>query len=114
MALNLSKHGSEMQRAWKQVCDANESTDWALYGYEGKKNNLLARAQRFGITAKGCLNACTVKRTPIHCEEDHCHREQDCLRHDQLRAQNVLQTKHMPLSPVCCLSVCRSVGLPPD
>ena len=42
MALNLSKHGSEMQRAWKQVCDANESTDWALYGYEGKKNNVLS------------------------------------------------------------------------
>ena len=42
MALNLSKHGSEMQRAWKQVCDANESTDWALYGYEGKKNTLIS------------------------------------------------------------------------
>jgi len=40
MALNLSKHGSEMQRAWKQVCDANESTDWALYGYEGNTFDL--------------------------------------------------------------------------
>ena len=87
------------------------STPFWLYRSECKvrENNLLARARRFGITAKGCLNACTVKRTPIHPEEDHRHREQDyCLRHDQVRAQNVLQTGHnMPLSPVC-LSVCRS------
>ena len=36
MTLNLSKHGAEMQAAWKKVCDAKDPTDWALYGYEGK------------------------------------------------------------------------------
>ena len=36
MTLNLSKHGAEMQAAWKKVCDGKDPTDWALYGYEGK------------------------------------------------------------------------------
>ena len=39
MTLNLSKHGAEMQAAWKKVCDAKDPTDWALYGYEGKSLN---------------------------------------------------------------------------
>ena len=39
MTLNLSKHGAEMQTAWKKVCDAKDPTDWALYGYEGKHSN---------------------------------------------------------------------------
>ena len=36
MTLNLSKHGAEMQAAWKKVCDGKDPTDWALYGYEGQ------------------------------------------------------------------------------
>ena len=48
MTLNLSKHGAEMQAAWKKVCDAKDPTDWALYGYEGKLLNLL----RFSIIEK--------------------------------------------------------------
>ena len=39
MTLNLSKHGAEMQAAWKKVCDAKDPTDWALYGYEGRSLN---------------------------------------------------------------------------
>ena len=36
MSLNLNKYGAEMQKAWKAVCNPNDPTDWALYGYEGK------------------------------------------------------------------------------
>ena len=35
MTLNLNKYGSEMQAAWKRVCDLNSDIDWALFGYEG-------------------------------------------------------------------------------
>jgi len=40
MTLNLNKHGAEMQAAWKKVCDGNDPTDWALYGYEGNTFDL--------------------------------------------------------------------------
>ena len=43
MTLNLSKHGAEMQAAWKKVCDAKDPTDWALYGYEGRYFDMLIR-----------------------------------------------------------------------
>ena len=43
MTLNLSKHGAEMQAAWKKVCDAKDPTDWALYGYEGRYCGTLSR-----------------------------------------------------------------------
>ena len=62
MALNLSKHGSEMQRAWKQVCDANESTDWALYGYEGKKNNVLSFTMSWKFLFIGFYLVCMYLR----------------------------------------------------
>ena len=39
MSLNLSKHGAAMQTAWKAVCNPSDPTEWALYGYEGKKKN---------------------------------------------------------------------------
>ena len=35
MTLNLNKHGSAMQAAWRAVLDPSDPTDWALFGYEG-------------------------------------------------------------------------------
>jgi hypothetical protein len=32
-SLNLSKHGAEMQKAWKDVISTDTDTDWALFGY---------------------------------------------------------------------------------
>lgn len=40
MGLNLNKHGAAMQKAWKAVLDPNDSTDWALFGYEGSSFDL--------------------------------------------------------------------------
>ncbi len=39
--INLNKHGSAMQAAWKAVLDPNDATDWALFGYEGNTNDLM-------------------------------------------------------------------------
>lgn len=33
--INLNKHGSAMQSAWKDVLNPDTDTDWALYGYDG-------------------------------------------------------------------------------
>ena len=40
MTLNLSKHGAAMQKAWKEVLDPDNATNWALYGYEGSSFDL--------------------------------------------------------------------------
>ncbi|XP_035996430.1 drebrin-like protein B [Fundulus heteroclitus] len=40
MAVNLSKNGSAMMAAYKQVVDAKSATDWALFTYEGNSNDL--------------------------------------------------------------------------
>ena len=39
-AINLQKHGAEMQKALKSVRDQKNSTDWALFGYDGKTFDL--------------------------------------------------------------------------
>ena len=39
-AINLQKHGAEMQKALKSVRDPKNSTDWALFGYDGKTFDL--------------------------------------------------------------------------
>ena len=38
--INLQKHGSGMQNALKSVRDPKDSTDWALFGYDGKSFDL--------------------------------------------------------------------------
>ncbi len=35
--INLNRHGAAMQSAWKSVLDADDATDWALFGYEGSQ-----------------------------------------------------------------------------
>ena len=39
-AINLQKHSAEMQKALKSVRDPKNSTDWALFGYDGKTFDL--------------------------------------------------------------------------
>ena len=38
--INLQKHGAGMQNALKSVRDPKDSTDWALFGYDGKSFDL--------------------------------------------------------------------------
>ncbi|XP_008421365.1 drebrin-like protein A isoform X3 [Poecilia reticulata] len=40
MAVNLSKNGSALMAAYKKVVDAKSDTDWALFTYEGKSNDI--------------------------------------------------------------------------
>lgn len=40
MTLNLNKHGAAMQAAWKEVLDAQNPTNWALFGYDGNTFDL--------------------------------------------------------------------------
>jgi len=39
-SLNLNKHGSAMQAAWRAVLEPSNATDWALFGYDGQSNDL--------------------------------------------------------------------------
>uniref|UniRef100_A0A668A3D8 ADF-H domain-containing protein n=1 Tax=Myripristis murdjan TaxID=586833 RepID=A0A668A3D8_9TELE len=38
MAVNLSKNGSALMAAYKEVIDAKADTNWALFTYEGNSN----------------------------------------------------------------------------
>jgi len=40
MALNLVKYQDEMLKAWKDVVDDKNPTDWALFTYEGQSYDL--------------------------------------------------------------------------
>lgn len=40
MAVNLDKNKAAMISAWKEVVDDKNSTNWALFGYEGQTNDL--------------------------------------------------------------------------
>ncbi len=40
MALNLVKYQDEMLKAWKEVVDDKNPTDWALFTYEGQSYDL--------------------------------------------------------------------------
>lgn len=40
MAVNFSKNQKEIIDAWRQVVDAKNEQNWALYGYEGTTNNI--------------------------------------------------------------------------
>lgn len=40
MAVNLVKYKDEMLKAWKEVVDDKNPTDWALYTYDGQTYDL--------------------------------------------------------------------------
>ncbi|KAM4635142.1 drebrin-like a isoform 1-T2 [Polymixia lowei] len=40
MAVNLSKNGTELMAAYKDVVDTKSGTNWALFTYEGNSNNI--------------------------------------------------------------------------
>ena len=40
MAVNLVKHQEEMLRAWREVVDDKNPTNWALFSYEGQTYDL--------------------------------------------------------------------------
>lgn len=40
MAVNLVKHQEEMLRAWQEVVDDKNPTNWALFSYEGQTYDL--------------------------------------------------------------------------
>ena len=40
MAVNLVKYKDEMLKAWKEVVDDKNPTDWALFSYEGQSYDL--------------------------------------------------------------------------
>lgn len=40
MAVNLVKHQEEMLRAWREVVDDKNPTNWALFSYEGQSYDL--------------------------------------------------------------------------
>ncbi|KAI5620124.1 drebrin-like protein isoform X3 [Silurus asotus] len=40
MAVNLSKHGSELSDVYNEVVRGNTGTDWVLYTYEGNSYDI--------------------------------------------------------------------------
>ncbi|TNM92041.1 hypothetical protein fugu_019053 [Takifugu bimaculatus] len=40
MAVNLSRNGSELMAAYKEVVDSRSNTNWALFTYEGNSNDI--------------------------------------------------------------------------
>ena len=40
MTLNLVKYQAEMLKAWKEVVDDKDPTDWALFTYDGQSYDL--------------------------------------------------------------------------
>lgn len=40
MAVNLVKYKEEMLKAWKEVVDDKNPTDWALFTYDGQSYDL--------------------------------------------------------------------------
>ncbi|KAF7700731.1 hypothetical protein HF521_001896, partial [Silurus meridionalis] len=61
MAVNLSKHGSELSDVYNEVVRGNTGTDWALYTYEGNSYDIQVAAKGDGGLDEMVQKLCTDK-----------------------------------------------------